>query len=296
MKLIWHRLQKAWTGSFLENLWMEVNRKDLTIRAGSLALFSVMSVFPFIALIVWVSTLSGSLAEANHLVERFSIFLPSDIEMLVRTEVDYRLEQEQAGIGFSAYFHVGLFIFSAGGALRAFLFSLRQIARADESISALQIVWRSFFFIFPTIAFVFIASMLVGIFSFIGRALFFMIDFEWLSHGLLWLCMTGTLIVVLNAVYASSFVGHQIVRIHGWLGAAWAAGLVSIITILIGYFFDLSSMNQERYGSTSFIIDVLLWFYLCSVSVLLGAEINAVRNIRLRRAQAINVRRGLMTG
>lgn len=287
------RLQqiRVWLqNSFLAELLLHIQKNDLTVRAGSLALFAVMSVFPFIALLVWVSTLSGSIDEANRLVERLAVFLPHDIENLVRSEVSHRIDQEIDKDAFSVTFHVLLFVFSTGTAVRSFLFSLRQIARADETVGFLQIILRSFLFVIPTVVFAFVASLLVGIVSAISHILSASIGSNWISQPLVWLAMTCVLMLVLNATYASSFVGHQTIRIHGWYGSACGAVLVSTVSMGMSLYFEASSEAMQNYGSTGFIINVLLWFYACSLCVLLGAQINAVLEIRRRRIRALQGR------
>ncbi len=277
-------LKNKFAESFVGEFISTAQNNDLTTRAASLALFSAMSVFPFIALLVWISTISGTPDEARLWANRFAMFLPPDFADLIRQEVDYRLQQEISGGLTAIVMHVVLIIVSAGGAIRSFLFSLRDIAKAEDAIGIHQIIFRSFLLIIPATFFVFFASALVGFVSFISNYISDALGSAWLSIPLIWLFMTGILITILNGAYASSLIGHQTIRIHGWIGSILAASLISIVTITMSAYYHVHPANREWYGTPGFIITVLLWFYACSICLLFGAQINAVKNLRrLRR-------------
>lgn len=278
------KLIEEFEHSFTLEFIRSAQENDLSTRAASLALFSVMSVFPFIALLVWVSTLSGTPEEARLWATRFGLFLPPDFADLIKQEVDYRLQQELTGSLISILMHVALIIISAGGAIRSFLFSLRDIAKAEDVIGFHQIIFRSLLLIIPATFAVFLASIVVAFVSFVSNQISSALNSAWLSIPLIWLMMTGVFITILNAVYASSLIGHQTVRIHGWAGSITAASMISIVTIVISAYYQLHPTYREWYGTPGFIITVLLWFYLCSTGLLMGAQINAVRHIRKRRA------------
>ncbi|MFC6198070.1 YihY/virulence factor BrkB family protein [Ponticaulis profundi] len=277
---MFEKIKARFRGTFLFDLLKACSRNDLTTRAANLALFSIMSVFPFIAILVWLTTLSGSAHDAHVWSDRFDLFLPPDFAKLVTEEIDYRLEQSVGKNAWTLMFHMLLLLFSAGAAVRSFLFSLREIAIAEEKIGIAHIFWRSFFFIIPIVLFVFIASGLVGVVSYIIYTLSDFLASTWLVMPLLWLIITLILVVILNGVYASSLIGHQIIRIHGWLGSSVAAALVTVVTLGLTAYYEINPVNREWYGSPGFIINVLLWFYACSVCVLLGAQINAVNFLR----------------
>lgn len=273
-------LRTKFQTSFAGELLVAAQDNDLTTRAAGLALFSAMSVFPFIALLVWISTVSGTPDEARIWANRFAMFLPPDFADLIRQEVDYRLRQEISGSILAVSMHIVLIIISAGGAIRSFLFSLRDIARADNLIGIHQIIFRSILMIIPATIAVFLTSTLVGIVSFISNQISEALNSAWLSIPLIWMVMTGVLITLLNGVYASSLIGHQTIRIHGWTGSVIAAALISVVTIAMSAYHNISPTNRDWYGSPGFIITVLLWFYACSVCLLIGAQINAVRHLR----------------
>lgn len=273
-------------GSFLDDLAAAYSENDIPTRAAALSLYSIMSIFPFIAILVWITTLSGSPREAHLWSARLSVFLPPDFAELVNNEIEYRLSLSENTSSLLLIFHTLLLLFSAGAALRSLLFGFREIAEADDTIGIAGVVLRSFLFVIPEVFFVFIASMVVAVLSYVSITLTSALQSTWLISPLLWTLMTAILVGMLNGVYASSLIGHQILPIHGWLGSAIAAALISVVTIGLTTYFQINPVNRDWYGSPGFIINVLLWFYACASCLLLGAQINAVKNARARRGSA----------
>ncbi|MAP93321.1 MAG: hypothetical protein CMK07_00065 [Ponticaulis sp.] len=276
------RAKTKFEGGFLEHLFKDASENDIGTRAAALSLYSMMSVFPFIAILVWIATISGNAKEAHLFASRFSIFLPTDFAELLHNEIEFRMSIPVSENILLVIFHFLLLMMSAGASLRSLLFSFREIARADDSLGVSTIILRSFLFVFPVIAFVFIASMIVGMISYIVITITAWMQSTWLITPLLWILVTLILVGFLNGVYASSLIGHQSIQIHGWLGSAVAAALISVVTIGLTMYFQINPVNREWYGSPGFLINVLLWLYACAMCLLLGAQINAVRYVRTR--------------
>ncbi len=274
------RLKEVYHGSFAEDVVVAFGENDIPTRAAALSFYSILSVFPFVALLVWVSTFAGSTYSAKDMVLQFSTFLPHDFVELIYDEVNHRLELSGAESAWLAAFHLFLVMLSAGAALRSMMFSFREISRADAVIGVFAIAWRSIAFVIPVLFFVFIASFLVAVISYVVITLTGIIQSGWLVTPLLWLLVTVVLIGFLNGVYASGLIGRQNLPIHGWLGASIAAAMISVVTIGLSLYFQINPVNREWYGSPGFLINVLLWFYACAACLLLGAQINAVLHCR----------------
>jgi len=61
-------------GGFLHDLVLSYTHHDIANRSAALSLYGLMSIFPFIAILVWVTTLAGSPREVHLLMGRFSVF------------------------------------------------------------------------------------------------------------------------------------------------------------------------------------------------------------------------------
>ena len=237
------KLRARYEGSFVAAVIDDASDNDIFTRAAALALYSLMSVFPFIALLVWASTLNGSTHEAHLWASRLSLFLPPDFADLINQEIQYRLDHPLENFSLQVVFHMIMLTLGAGAALRSLLFSFRLIADAEEAIGLINIIWRSILFIVPVIFFVFIASLLVGVVSYLTFTLTTLLNSNWMLMPLLWLAMTGILATVLNGVYASSFIGHQSTPIHGWMGAGVGASLISVVTIGLTTYYEINPVQ-----------------------------------------------------
>ena len=85
------RAKTKFEGGFLEHLFKDASENDIGTRAAALSLYSMMSVFPFIAILVWIATISGNAKEAHLFASRFSIFLPTDFAELLHNEIEFRM-------------------------------------------------------------------------------------------------------------------------------------------------------------------------------------------------------------
>ena len=94
--------------------------------------------------------------------------------------------------------------------------------------------------------------------------------------GVRWIIATLTSIAVIGLVYH-----HGVPRTQPWHrvlpGAVVATILWVFATVLFGYYLRSFSNYDVIYGSVGTAIALLVWLYLVSMVVLIGAEFNAVR-------------------
>lgn len=273
---LWRRIIKSPPGRLITACL----RSGVPARSASVALFSVISLFPVIALLVWTAGLQGDALAARNWISNLGPYIPPDIVQMINDEIAYRESVGIKGSGSLVVWHVGVLIFSAGAAARSLLFGFRSIAGAGAEIGLANIFGRSILFVLTVLAFTVIASTLVGAMTYLVSQLTGVFASSLLTALVQWLVMTGILALVLNVLYMVSLFGHHGNKISGWAGAALAASLIAALTLALITYTSYAPSNAERYGQPGYIINVLLWFYASAYCLLAGAQLNALISVR----------------
>lgn len=255
--------------------------------AAEVAFFALLSVFPaFLAIAAALGSLQsiigGEVArEAQQRVEEFlQTFLTSRAHGTVEAVRD--LFRHQSGGVFT--FGVAVALWSASRGMRAVLRAVGEIYDLEESRSRLRRAVVALALVLCTLVATaaMLAMVVLGPLLGHGRALarswdideLYVTLWEWLRLPVAFLVLVGWATLVL----------HAAPHVHrGWRQDAAGALVTSILSLLVSLGFrvylDLFGGNPV-FGVLGGALVVLLWLYLLSAALLLGAELNAVLSAR----------------
>lgn len=282
VKLLEHLPYYAITKSFIK----DIQKNMVFVRAGNIALFSLLSIFPFLILLAITLGFIKDIHDVNELLVRISPYVPEYLYNIIQHELYNRstspLTQLSNNI-FNIGWHIGLTLFSSSAAARSVLFAFRAISDAHEKIGVGNIVLRSILFVLSSILFFLITSLLASGLIFILPNLPYITQFDGLEKLLQFFVALAFLSVFFNITYTLSLTGYNQNKIGGWLGSIIAACLFMLITAGFAFSSKYFSMRADMYGEYTQLVNLMLWFYLCSIALLMGAQINAFRDERLRK-------------
>lgn len=282
-------------GRVVRQIYRQADRDDLLGMASELAFQLFLALFPFMIFLASLGAFLAALLPVEDptaaILASLGSALPPDAARLVRSELDQVIGERSAGL---LSFGILAAVFFASGAVRA----LTSAMNRAFSVSETRPLWRQFAVAMGLtllagaailLAFtVFVAGQLAGtaLAERAGAAQAFAVAAEWVR-------LPVAIALLLLAVAALYRVAPN-VRVP-WRGVLPGAVLFVFtwlaMTYLFGGYVARFGSYARTYGALAGVVVLLMWFYLSSVLLLVGASLTSVLThaVRSRQAAAIAV-------
>jgi membrane protein len=264
-----------WLGG---RVWSKVDRDNVFGRAAELAYFFLFSIFP---LLIVLTSLLGALASGEQflrsLLDYFAAIMPKSAYDLVASTLD---EIRQSGSGGRLSLGIVVTIASASSGMVAVIEGLNTAYEVTEARPWLR---RRTLAIVLTLALALATISALAIF-FYGNQLGawaanhvgFGPAFESAWPFLQWPLAAAFLLVAFALIYR--FAPNVRAQRWRWVLPGALAGFLLWLLATLGlriylHYFDTYS---AVYGSLGAVMTLMVWFYLCSIAILVGGEINSV--------------------
>ncbi len=274
------KLNKNGLRIFFKHLLRRIKTSDVSGVAAQMAYFFLLALFP---LMIFMVTLLGYLPiDPNEIFTIVKDFAPSNSLSIVQETIQEVTSNQNGGL-----LSVGFLgtIWSASNAMNVVIKGLNHAYDVKET--------RAFYIarglsILLTFAFIFIIAIMLILQVFgqqIGE-----IAFEFLGMGdeflVVWTWVRFLLPpIVLFLVFAGLYYlapNLKIKYVTVMPGAIFAS--VGWIIVSLGFSFYVNNFGNysATYGSIGGIIVLMIWLYLSAMLILIGGEINALRNDQKR--------------
>lgn len=268
--------KKAFT--FFDKLIYRILNHDTLSYGGSLTYFLVLSIFPFLISLINAINFSGIL-DPEYIFSLLDV-LPSEIQEIVRNFLK-ELHMSSSGSFFTISFVAGLFTASTA------VFKLIKIINSsygfDEKRGFIKLRLIALFFTLSliTMFFMLILTQIFGEIIYATAIKYLDIDNEFFDK--MWriaknIIPLAYMLITFMLLYkfSPSNSKENMVTFKGVLpGAIFSTLGVIIVSLVFGFYVSNFGNYSITYGSLGGIIIFLIWLYLLSIIILIGAEINA---------------------
>lgn len=256
-------------------LWREIGHDDVALLAAGVAFYSVLALLPALLLAVSVYGLFTDPAEAERQIDALLEVLPEATARTLDTQISPIAEFSTTSLSIGALISVAALVWTTSNAFRAMVRSIVIAYDQEELRSPLQrrpvtLALTLIMIVGGLVMLALIAAVPVWI-SRIDptETIVTFGNLRWLLIGLV---MLGGIAFLYR--YAPphrpptwlAVLPGTIAAVLIWMVASWG------FSVYAGSF---GSYN-ETYGALGAAVVLLLWFWLTSVAVIAGAELNAV--------------------
>jgi membrane protein len=251
------------------------NNRILLVAAG-VTFYGLLALFPATAAVVSLYGLFADAERINEHLRLMSGFLPDGALTVIGEEIKRIAAQRQATLGMAFLGTLALSVWGANAGTKAIFDALNLIYREPEKRGFLVLTWQSLLFTSAGVAF---ALLALGGIVVVPLALQFIGVPERSGGALLTLLRWPLLyLVILLALaclyrYGPSRTEPRVAWIS-WGSASAGAIWIAASWLLSWYVANFASYNAT-YGSLGAVIGFMIWMWLSTIIVLLGAEINA---------------------
>ena len=256
---------------------------NATLLASGIAMYGLLSVFPGLAAAVLIYGLFATPADVSRHMLAFANVLPPEVWNIFNTQLHEIAAHDHGTLTVAAVLGALLALWSARLTMSALMTATTIAYDAPERRGFLFQILVS---LLLTLAVVvgFLAMLLVGVV--VPMALAMLGTGVWLQVAVAigrWLVLWVFAVLGLAVLY--HFAPAR--RPRRWRFLTWGAGFAAtgwlILSGLFAAYVRLFGNYDQTYGAFAGVVVLLMWFYLLSLIVVLGAELNAAIDARRPR-------------
>lgn len=252
-----------------------VGSDNVTLVAGGLAMYTLLSVFPGLTAAVSIYGLFSTPADVIRHMKVFSGVLPPGVWDIFNSQLQTMTRHPQSTLSVAAAIALVLALWSARSAMSA-LMSATNIAYGEREKRGF--IMQVLISLALTVAAVvgFLLLLLLGIvipvaLKILGTRWWVQIAADVFQWVLLW----GFAILGMAFVYRYAPARER----PRWRWVTWGSAIAASLwlgaSLLFAFYVQTFASYGKTYGALGSMIALLMWFYLSSVILVLGAEINS---------------------
>lgn len=252
--------------------WAEAKIDQVPLLGAGVAFFAFLALFPAVIALV---TLYGLFADPATIADQVNSLgaLPAEVRQLV---VDQINNQSRAALGWSAALSIALALFSASGGVNNLMTAVNVAYDEDDNRNAIKKRLIALALTLGAIVFIVLVLGLVAVLPpLLERLLGDSPVLQLLLSAARWVLLVVLVSVALAILYRVA--PDRDAPKMRWVSVGAAAATVLWLLASVGFTVYVSTFGNyaKTYGVFAGIIVLLLWLWITSYAVLLGAEINA---------------------
>jgi membrane protein len=252
--------------------WAEAKADNVPLLAAGMAYYAFLAIFPALIAAVLIYALVADPAQIAEQVNNLGSALPAEIRKTITDQITLA---EGRGAGWGAVVAIALALFSASGGVSNMMTAINTAYDEEETRGflkkrgiALVLTVGAIVFLLIVVALV---AVLPGVLQFLGTSTLVTIGIQVVR----WLLIVVVIAVALAVLYRVA-PDRDAPKIR-WtsVGAAIATVLWILASVGLSLYVSNFGSYAKTYGALAGIVILLLWLFITSYAILLGAEINA---------------------
>lgn len=259
--------------------------REVMLFAGGVSFFTLLAIFPLVAVGVAVYGLAFDAADAIAQIDRLSAVLPESARAFAESQISPIAEASRASLSTQGLIALAISLFAASRGAKALIAGLNQIGGVGDLRNIFKFNIYAIMTVLSGGALLFVSNVVVLTIPTIVRPLARGLGFQltWLNSIFNeWTAVSLTMITALSLLY------RYLMRRAG--GVAWRASLLgaAIATALwlllsAGFsYYTAGWIRPTAYGSIGALIVFLLWIYWGAYAVFFGGALAVEVDKRLR--------------
>ncbi|HET8697228.1 MAG TPA: YihY/virulence factor BrkB family protein [Gammaproteobacteria bacterium] len=259
----------------LKHVWRKLSADHVSLIAAGVSHYALLATFPALFAVVAVYGLVMSPERIQAQVSALSRFTPPDVANIIDTALRSIAESQGGTLSFGAVLGVLLALWGARAGMDAVMTATNIAYGIDKDRSFVRRMLVSLgLTVAAMLGFVLLLGVAVAI-PFLARALGVGGVLTTVIDMVRWVACWLLVVLGLAVVYRFAPNRHQ--AHWRWIsyGSATAATVWVIASVLFSIYVQNFGSYGKTYGALGGVVVMLLWFYISSYVLLIGAEIDA---------------------
>jgi membrane protein len=262
-----------WLSAILAT-FRQIKKGNLGLISAGVAFFTMLSLFPALAALVAILSLIADPAVVIAQLEEVQGLMPEEVYRILKARIVSMVSTSSNTLGWAGVLSISFALFSARAGVGALMQGLNAVYGQDNR-GSLRHFLRAVLLTISLVAVGIVALLalvvapLVLAFIPLGAASAFLAD------ALRWTIAVAVIFAGIGLLYR--FGPNRTSKGISWVtpGSIFAATSWALVSIAFSYYVANFGNYNEIYGSIGAVIAMLIWLWISSFLVLLGAALNA---------------------
>ncbi len=272
-----HPLQIPWAGwkDILWRTYRETNSDRLLSISGGVAFFILFAIFPAVTALVSAYGIFFNAATIGQELSLLQGVVPADVLGILNEQTMRIAAQRNGALSIGVVVGILVTLWSAMGGIKALIDALNVIYEQEEGRNLFKL---------NLVALVFTLGGFAVFLTAVGTVIAVPVALSWVGLGgaaaeLIRLARWPALLVVLLVGLAVLYRYGPNRRAARWkwvsVGSVFAAVVWIVASFLFSWYLAKFNTYNATYGSLGAVLAMMMWLWISSMVVLLGAELNA---------------------
>jgi membrane protein len=261
--------------SICKRVYGSLNSKHLSILAGGVAFYAMLSIFPALAALVALYGLIADPATVQHQINALHALIPGEAQKILESYLRSIVSSNSAKLGLGLITGVALALWSARAGTVSLIQALNIVYEEDEKRGAIRFQATALAMTIGGILGGIIALLLIAAIPSLIQFLPLGKDLKIIGYIVPWPILIAVISVGIAAAYR--FMPSR--REPKWRWVSWGGVIATVIWVLAsaGFSFYVTKFGHydKTFGSLGAVMILLTWLYVSAYAVLLGASFNA---------------------
>jgi membrane protein len=264
-------------------IYQSISKHRVVLVAAGISFYSILALFPAIAALVALYGLFADPATIASHLDKISGFVPEEATDVVRDQLNRLTAQGSSTLGVAFIVGLAVSLWSANAGMKSLFDGLNIVYGEEEKRGLIKLNLSSLAFTTAMILFVLLSLVAVVVVPFIVN-FFGLADFtNFIMRIARWPIL---LIVVAFALTVLYHFGPSQRKVQ-WRWITWGSAFAAIVwlaaSILFSWYVANFGSYNKTYGSLGAIIGFMIWIWLSTIVILMGAEIEVEMQPRKNR-------------
>jgi membrane protein len=252
-----------------------IEEDSLTIVAAGVAFYAFLAIFPALMALLSIYGLAVDPQQAERQIGHLSGMMPEEAFSIIKERVENLISTSGSALGWGTALGILISLWSANAGTKSLFKGIDIAYETQNNRGFIKQNALTLLFTFGAIITLLLSLALIVIFPAIVNTFGLPGNIEGLVSWLRWPLLAGIVILVISLIYRYA-PDRKTPKFKWVLVGASLATLLWLIASL-GFSFYVSNFGNygEMYGSISAVVILLLWLFLTSFIILLGAEVNS---------------------
>jgi membrane protein len=255
-----------------------VRLHNLTLVAAGVAFYAFLAFVPALVALISIYGLVADPNDVTRQVQDIASALPKEVQDFLVFQLSSIVNANRAGVSVTLVIAIALALWSASGGMVALITGIHVAHEREQPKSFIRKRGKALVLTFGAMVFLVIVIFVIAVLppllsnaglGTVGRVVF----------GILrWPLLAALMVVGVGLLYKFSLKDKP----TAWLGIVTPGSIVAtigwlIVSALFAVYTGNFSRYSKTYGALASIVVVLLWLWLSSLFVLVGAEVDGAR-------------------
>jgi membrane protein len=261
--------------SICKRVYASLNSKHLSILAGGVAFYAMLSIFPALAALVALYGLAADPATVQHQINAIHGLIPGEAQKVLEEYLKSIVSSNSSKLGFGLIVSIAVALWSARAGTVSLIQALNIVYEEDEKRGTIRYNALALGMTFIAILFALVALILIAAIPPLLKFLPIGDNLKIAGYIIPWPILFVLVSVGLAATYR--FLPSR--REAKWRWVSWGGIIATIVWVAASAGFSIYVAKfgnyDKTFGSLGAVVVLLTWFYLSAYVVLVGACFNA---------------------